>query len=511
MDDGSDSKVELPLEQGGEETLQSDENSNKNENIGEKIRCVGENDSDEQSRQVENSSSIPVKGEDLTTKASSPAKTLAEVPSASGDLHCSYEVPVEYELQAFEAEKNKDKVCTSKVGDLRGTAHQAAPAQRQNEQESLDGASSPESSPTSATQSISSIQTPHLPKQMMSPAEDKNRSCVPEGQRQSPKPLSIVPVQRTPYPDGYNWRKYGQKQVKSPEGSRSYYRCTYSDCCAKKIECADKSNRVIEIVYRSSHNHDPPEKLNSARGNRVSPSILPVNESESSSHPVRALNDAIPSTSLKDPEQEGALVLDSTEQDSSGSEENPGNSIKQEPLDEHEPRKRLKKNVSSCSGSPLKTGKEDKYVVHAAGDVGISGDGYRWRKYGQKMVKGNPHPRNYYRCTSAGCPVRKHIEMAKDNTSAVIITYKGRHDHDKPVPKKHHGPPSTALVATAAPGSVNSLQATKSEPLKDQVSTAQWSAEKEGELKDKPLEAGGEKTMESARTLLSIGFEIKPC
>lgn len=54
---------------------------------------------------------------------------------------------------------------------------------------------------------------------------------------------------------------------------------------------------------------------------------------------------------------------------------------------------RLKKNVSSCSESPLKTGKEHKDVVHAAGDVGISGDGYRWRKYGQKMVKGNPHPR----------------------------------------------------------------------------------------------------------------------
>ncbi|CAL5414873.1 unnamed protein product [Camellia sinensis] len=30
------------------------------------------------------------------------------------------------------------------------------------------------------------------------------------------------------------------------------------------------------------------------------------------------------------------------------------------------------------------------------GDVGISGDGYRWRKHGQKMVKGNPHPNYTY-------------------------------------------------------------------------------------------------------------------
>ncbi|CAL5444407.1 unnamed protein product [Camellia sinensis] len=30
------------------------------------------------------------------------------------------------------------------------------------------------------------------------------------------------------------------------------------------------------------------------------------------------------------------------------------------------------------------------------GDVGISGDGYRWCKYGQKMVKGNPHPSYTY-------------------------------------------------------------------------------------------------------------------
>lgn len=55
---------------------------------------------------------------------------------------------------------------------------------------------------------------------------------------------------------------------------------------------------------------------------------------------------------------------------------------------------RLKKDNSQSLDSVSKPGKKHKFVVHAAGDVGISGDGYRWRKYGQKMVKGNPNPRS---------------------------------------------------------------------------------------------------------------------
>ncbi|GMJ02595.1 WRKY DNA-binding protein 7 [Hibiscus trionum] len=60
----------------------------------------------------------------------------------------------------------------------------------------------------------------------------------------------------------------------------------------------------------------------------------------------------------------------------------------------------------------------------------IPPDDYSWRKYGQKPIKGSPHPRGYYKCSSVrGCPARKHVERALDDPGMLIVTYEGDHNH----------------------------------------------------------------------------------
>ncbi|KAG6494825.1 hypothetical protein ZIOFF_042587 [Zingiber officinale] len=101
-------------------------------------------------------------------------------------------------------------------------------------------------------------------------------------------------------------------------------------------------------------------------------------------------------------------------------------------------------------------------------DVDVLDDGYKWRKYGQKLVKNTQYPRNgsngldpclenlllseiqrrdllcififatssmyrsYYRCTRANCRVKKRIERLPEDQRMVITTYEGRHIHSPP-------------------------------------------------------------------------------
>ncbi|CAA6672763.1 unnamed protein product [Spirodela intermedia] len=64
--------------------------------------------------------------------------------------------------------------------------------------------------------------------------------------------------------------------------------------------------------------------------------------------------------------------------------------------------------------------------------VEVIDDGYKWRKYGKKSVKDSPNPRNYYRCSTEGCMVKKRVQRDCEDPSYVITTYDGVHNHLRP-------------------------------------------------------------------------------
>ncbi|PKA64502.1 putative WRKY transcription factor 13 [Apostasia shenzhenica] len=73
--------------------------------------------------------------------------------------------------------------------------------------------------------------------------------------------------------------------------------------------------------------------------------------------------------------------------------------------------------------------REPRFCFKTMSEVDVLDDGYKWRKYGQKVVKNTQHPRSYYRCTQDSCRVKKRVERLAEDPRMVITTYEGRHAH----------------------------------------------------------------------------------
>ncbi|CAH8387553.1 unnamed protein product [Eruca vesicaria subsp. sativa] len=236
-----------------------------------------------------------------------------------------------------------------------------------------------------------------------------------------------------PADDGYNWRKYGQKQVKGSDFPRSYYKCTHPSCPVKKKVERSKDGQVTEIIYKGQHSHEPPQNK-TKRDNSKSSDVATQFQTSNSGH----------NKTRRD--QETSQVTTTTEQmcDASDSEET---SVEPDPK-----RRNVEVRVTEPVSTTQRTVTEPRIIVQTTSEVDLLDDGFRWRKYGQKVVKGNPYPRSYYKCTTPGCGVRKHVERAANDPKAVVTTYEGKHNHDVPAARNssHQLRPNNNLHGTSS-------------------------------------------------------------
>ncbi|XP_027359835.1 probable WRKY transcription factor 75 [Abrus precatorius] len=115
--------------------------------------------------------------------------------------------------------------------------------------------------PTSSSTSLAAYNSNmvHVEKEEVLRTQGKAISAQKEGDKQEIKQHRYAFQTRSPVDvldDGYQWRKYGKKIVKSNKFPRSYYRCSHRGCNVKKqIQRHSQDEEIVVTTYEGMHTH----------------------------------------------------------------------------------------------------------------------------------------------------------------------------------------------------------------------------------------------------------------
>ncbi|XP_030539842.1 probable WRKY transcription factor 48 [Rhodamnia argentea] len=194
-----------------------------------------------------------------------------------------------------------------------------------------------------------------------------------------------------------------------------------ASAAAAAATVATSSSLLLDLLH---HHYQPPPPPQPSPSSQQQPLPSPASTvPETSSEVVN--NPATPNSSSVSLSSNEAAGNDEEEREANKTAEEEGEQNQDKTKKQLKPKKKNQKRQ-----------REPRVAFMTKSEVDHLDDGYRWRKYGQKAVKNSPYPRSYYRCTSAGCGVKKRVERSSDDPSIVVTTYEGQHTHLSPAAPK---------------------------------------------------------------------------